>query len=76
MNVGELKQLLRHVPDDTQILLASDPEGNGFRPLVDVEDGLIRPNEDKHGYVEDLIDPDEVDEDEEDNLEARVVFWP
>lgn len=76
MNVGELRQLLTDVPDDVRILLASDPEGNGFRPLVDVEDGLIQPNEDKHGYVEGLTDPDEVDEDEENDLEARIVFWP
>lgn len=77
MNVGELKEHLKEFDDSTPVLVASDPEGNGFRPLVDIEEAMIEPNGDKHGYVEDVYAvPDEDGDEEYEGYEERVVLWP
>lgn len=33
MTVKELKQLIKNLPDETQVILAKDGEGNSFSPL-------------------------------------------
>jgi len=35
MNVKELKELLNTLPDDTEIVMSCDAEGNRFSPLAD-----------------------------------------
>jgi hypothetical protein len=74
MNVRQLRNLLLDYPDDLEILLAADPEGNGFHRLVELESRFIYANEDKHGAVEETYSQDDLDEPEE--MEPRLVFWP
>lgn len=33
MNVKELKELIKNMPDDLKVLTATDDEGNGFRQV-------------------------------------------
>ena len=33
MNVGELETLLKTLPDDTEIVMSKDAEGNAYSPL-------------------------------------------
>jgi len=52
MTVGKLKEKLEGVPDDQEIVLSSDPEGNRYWGAADVythqlwsEDYLIHPDD-------------------------------
>ena len=33
MNIRELRKILKDYPDDTEVILQSDAEGNGYSPL-------------------------------------------
>ena len=41
MTVGELRKKLKDLPDDMDVILQHDPEGNGFGPLYLVESDMI-----------------------------------
>ena len=45
-NVGELREALKNLPNDTLVMQARDEEGNGFLPLMRVATGLYFPKED------------------------------
>lgn len=74
MNVKQLRNLLLDYPDDLKILIASDPEGNGFYRLVELDTVWIWANSDKHGAVEDVAG--ENFGFVEDPQEQRLVLWP
>jgi len=40
MNVGKLKKILATYPDDVEVVLSSDEEGNSFHKLEYVSDGV------------------------------------
>lgn len=44
--VGELREALQNLPDETLVVQARDSEGNGFLPLMGVETGLYSPEAD------------------------------
>ena len=84
MNVGELIEKLSKLSPKTQVIISSDPEGNDFLPLSEVERtgyipqygeiGLLElTDEDRRlGYTEeDVIDA----EDHPDAVPA-VCLWP
>lgn len=77
MNNAELQSHLRELPDDLEVLVARDPEGNGFNKLYAGAVGVnyIEKNSDKHGHAEVIADEDAADYDE-DELEQRLVIWP
>ena len=80
ITVGALKKLVKGLSDDTLVVIAVDPEGNRFRPLVDHTLGL--------NYDEDSMDvgPAEVSEADKMRLgytdedvvegEACILLWP
>ena len=37
MTVKELKELIANLPDEMQVILQKDTEGNGYSPLCDVD---------------------------------------
>lgn len=77
MNVRQLRNLLLDYPDDLEILLAEDEEGNGFRRLTEFSVYYIHPNDDKHGYVEEVSDVALGTDDGYDaDFEPRLVLWP
>ena len=41
MNVKELKKALANLPDDMQVILQKDGEGNGYSPLAAVDPDCI-----------------------------------
>ena len=41
MNIKELKELIRELPDDMEVILQKDAEGNGFSPLADLDSDCI-----------------------------------
>ena len=87
MNARELREVLKDVPDDYPIVLARDPEGNGYTEL----DGFSETE--RYYYQSDrnkIVDPDESDPLSEDGFyrspEERaeikatlphcLVLWP
>lgn len=43
LTVGQLRELLADVPDDTPVILSKDAEGNGYSPLssVNTDEGTV-----------------------------------
>lgn len=79
MTVKELRELLMSLPDDTEIILSIDAEGNAFHPLETATPGCI--------YIEGEILDDDWDneeagmsQDEWEDLKANnprcIVLWP
>ena len=83
MTVGELREKLKGIDDDKEVILSSDPEGNDFHGVFDVDNGNLA--YEKHGRyteigLEKLTDRAERKGYAEavvlDDGEACVVFWP
>jgi hypothetical protein len=43
ITVGALRELLADLPDDMPVILAKDPEGNGFSPLSSFSQAMYEP---------------------------------
>lgn len=41
MNVKDLKELIKNLPDDMEVILQKDSEGNGYSPLDDVDSNCV-----------------------------------
>lgn len=41
MKIIDLKKIIEHLPDDMEIIIQKDSEGNGFSPLSEVDDNCI-----------------------------------
>ena len=41
MNIKELKEVIDKLPDDMEVILQKDSEGNGFSPLADCDTNCI-----------------------------------
>lgn len=64
MKVAELEKILKNLPKDTEVLLAKDEEGNGFRKLFEVTaESMSDEGRGNFGMVED-------------EEATHVVLWP
>lgn len=70
MTVHDLIEKLKTLPAHLEILIASDPEGNGFHELYAAQVELIEPS------TLDVIHEDDADEYDDGELEERVILWP
>jgi hypothetical protein len=71
MNIKELKKILSNYPDDFEVVMSSDEEGNSFSPLADFGVGFYVPETTWSGEVfmgEDM--------EEEGLSENCIVLWP
>lgn len=74
ITVGELRELLDDQPDERQVVLSKDIEGNGYSPLAYVEDALY---EATSTYSGEMYYPEEGEEDSDyTNVEHVVVLFP
>lgn len=85
MNVKELKQVIENIPDDVQVILQKDAEGNRFSPLCECDGGCVYvPDSSYSGevyqccYMEDITDDLEIEEWEEikNNNKKCLVLIP
>ena len=67
MNVKDLIEKLQEFDPETDVLIAIDPEGNGFNPLA--SDGVVLSHRNHEGEP---CNPDDADED----ISQMVVLWP
>ena len=81
MKVHEVKALLDTYPDDMEVLIARDEEGNGFNSL----EGYGQLVADKGEYEWEVCNPDELTSDPNDedydkvyfeNPQNVIVLWP
>ena len=71
MNIKELKKILSEYPDDFEVIMSSDGEGNSFSPLADFGIGMYIPDT---TYSGEIWMGDEIKE--EDGKENCIVLWP
>lgn len=84
LTVGELKTILSGYPDDYNVVLAKDEEGNGFSPLATTDPAFYEAETTWQGeasfVVGDAFGLDEDDPDYNDDLPVEsancVVLWP
>lgn len=81
MDLAEFKRLTRDLPDDTEIIIASDSEGNRKHVVTGYSESLVDETP-EWGEVE-LIHPDDLAEDYGDDADLRLaelttvfVLWP
>ena len=82
MNVKELKEALEELPDDMEVILQKDAEGNGYSPLADADpDCIYFPETTWYGEVRSLrhsaedhcLEEDEWEDMKRDNPRALVL---
>lgn len=78
MNVKQLKEILVDLPDEMEVVLSKDGEGNDFSPLVGYEEGLYDPDSTWSGrfYALDILGDDDYDQPESDGTKTAIVLWP
>lgn len=83
MNVKELKELLKELPDDMEVILQKDSEGNGYSPLYGGDDECIYISEESwYGEVKSLrwtaddacMEEDEWEEFKQNNPRCLVLY--
>lgn len=72
MNVGELKKILEDIPDDCEIVMSSDSEGNNLSPLAFVGKAMYVPETTWSGF---LVAEEDYD-DYQDEGDMVTVLWP
>lgn len=73
MNVKQLREALEGIPDDVQVIMSSDEEGNSIKSLYEVDHSIAM--KDGSRYY-DLIDAADKDEYEASDLISVIVLWP
>jgi len=75
MKISELKDLLEEYPDDYEVVLSKDSEGNDYSPLGELEEMLYVPDTTYSGDVYTLKEHNEEFDNDCAQLNA-VVLWP
>ena len=69
MKVHELMELLSALPQNAELWVSSDPEGNSFNRLACAEEEYMSVDMEP-------IHPDDLDDYDEDEVTLAVVLWP
>lgn len=85
LTIGDLKELIKDLPDTMQVIMSSDGEGNSFSPLDSHAVGKYTPESTWQGEWwqdptgEPGFNPEDWDEEDltapEDGVDA-ICFWP
>lgn len=74
MNIKQLIEKLKEYPENMQVKVAQDPEGNGFSSLEDIEQSYFREDWNEIFNMEDLL---EQEKEEIGNVVTEVlILWP
>ena len=83
MNVKELKEELEGLPDDMEVILQKDGEGNGHSPLSEVSSDYIYIEDTSYSgevwYTEHSADDNDMEEDEWEEMKENprvLVLFP
>lgn len=76
MNKKQLIDALAHFPDEIEILVSSDSEGNEFSSL-EFADPMYTLRSYTGGRTEEIFSAEDLDDTEEtDNLKEVLILWP
>ena len=77
MKVKQLKEILVDLPDEMEVVLSKDGEGNNFSPLAECEEGLYDPDSTWSGsfYSLDILGDDDYSQ-PGNEAKAAIVLWP
>jgi hypothetical protein len=73
MKVKQLKKLLEKFPDNYEVVISSDGEGNSYSPLADAGETMYVADSTWSGEIRSEEDCKDFDEDYKENA---VVLWP
>ena len=73
MNVKKLKELINELPDDMEVIMSKDGEGNSFSPLSDHGISVYVPETTWSGEVYHL---DDLKENGLENEKKSLILWP
>lgn len=74
MNVKDLKKAIENLPDDMEVIMQKDSEGNGYSPLSNVNsDAVYIPETTWFGEVFFLNETDEDEDNEMDESELEEL---
>ena len=82
MKIKELVAILSKLPQDTEIILSKDAEGNHFSPLSGFGEGTIRPEDVNNYNIEEYYSDHHSDEDcclepgERNGFVKAICLWP
>jgi hypothetical protein len=78
MKIRELIAELQELPEELDVIVAKDAEGNGYSPLENLSERLYKPDSPYSGSLIDEDQEDEFDDEEEDegSVIKSVVLWP
>jgi hypothetical protein len=77
MNVKELKEMLEKIPDETPVIISSDPEGNSYGKLEGFGEARVYQQDLDRYFIDSIYgEEDEVDPSEWDKMIPVIVFWP
>jgi len=71
MKIKELIEALSLFPQEREVIMARDPEGNGYSPLSDIDRCLYLPETSYSGEIF-----DEQDKTEFEDAVPAIVLWP
>jgi len=76
MKVGNFRKLLEGLPDDAELVLSKDEEGNDFSPVSDITEGMYYSTETWYGEFFAMGDLDEDEQEEKDVGVQAFCIWP
>ena len=77
MLVKDLIEVLENMDPDLLVIIARDPEGNGYAPMGDYSVGVFDSKNDE--FAEDDIDEDWSEDEDDESItigKSCVVLWP
>lgn len=76
MTIKELKEAIKNLPDDLEVILSKDQEGNDFKYLISLDVANIRSLDDEELEVVHPDDYNELDKEEKLETSKALVLWP
>lgn len=82
MKVRELIEALKNLDPETQVVMAQDPEGNGYYKLSDLDEGTVSPDELSQYFIDTYYSNQHTDEQcclepgEREGFPKVICLWP
>jgi hypothetical protein len=73
MKVKELIEQLKLMPQDSEVVMSKDGEGNNFSPFAEMTKCLYEP---ENTWSGELVDEEELDEEPSETCLRAVCLWP
>lgn len=82
MKVSELIEELKQLPQDAEVIMSQDAEGNGYSPWYGIGQGTVPKEEVGNYHIESFYNDEHTDDecclepDERKNFTKVVCLWP